>query len=141
MVARRGSGERWGAAPASPVCKAFHMADEGAFVFDNWMVGYGVELTPERPTDDACERRFMAELGPTPTGSDRPGANIPGARSRTSHRVRSFFKSGTGSQSAARSNTNDFRVAQSGPSIISRSSFTSTGRIPVWRLDIYNTEN
>jgi hypothetical protein len=38
-------------------------ADEGAFVFDNRMAGYGAEPTRERPSDDACERRFMvAEL-------------------------------------------------------------------------------
>ena len=36
-------------------------ADERAFVFDNRMAGYGAEPTPERPTDDACERRFVAD--------------------------------------------------------------------------------
>ena len=40
------------------------MADEGAFVFDNRMAGYGAEPTPERPTDGACERRFVARLLP-----------------------------------------------------------------------------
>jgi hypothetical protein len=35
-------------------------ADEGAFVFDKRMAGYGAEPTPERPTDDAGERRFVA---------------------------------------------------------------------------------
>ena len=28
------------------------LADEGAFVFDKRMAGYGAEPTPERPTDD-----------------------------------------------------------------------------------------
>jgi hypothetical protein len=37
------------------------MADEGAFVFDSRMAGYGAEPTPERPTDYACERRLVAE--------------------------------------------------------------------------------
>ena len=41
------------------------MADEGAFVFDNRLAAYGAEPTPERPTDDACERRFLAELSLT----------------------------------------------------------------------------
>jgi hypothetical protein len=27
------------------------------------MAGYGAEPTPERPTDDACERRSVAEPG------------------------------------------------------------------------------
>jgi hypothetical protein len=36
-------------------------ADEGAFVFDNPMAGYGAKLTPERATDDACERRVVAQ--------------------------------------------------------------------------------
>jgi hypothetical protein len=27
------------------------------------MAGYGAEPTPERPTEDACERRFVAEPG------------------------------------------------------------------------------
>jgi predicted sulfurtransferase len=39
------------------------MADGGAFVFDNRMADYGAEPTSERPTDEACERRFMADLG------------------------------------------------------------------------------
>ena len=37
------------------------MADEGALVFDSRMAGYGAEPTTERPTDDACERRLVAE--------------------------------------------------------------------------------
>ncbi|SAL67372.1 hypothetical protein AWB69_07725 [Caballeronia udeis] len=40
-------------------------ADEGAFVFDNPMAGYGAKLTPERQTDDACERRVVAACCPT----------------------------------------------------------------------------
>jgi hypothetical protein len=36
------------------------LADEGTFVSDYRMAGYGAEPTPERPTDDACERRFVA---------------------------------------------------------------------------------
>jgi hypothetical protein len=40
------------------------MADESAFVFDNPMAGYGAKLTPERPTDDACERRVVADYCP-----------------------------------------------------------------------------
>jgi hypothetical protein len=35
-------------------------ADEGAFVFDEGMDGYGAEPTPERPADDACERQLVA---------------------------------------------------------------------------------
>lgn len=34
------------------------MTDEGAFVFNNRTAGYGAEPPPERPTDDACERRL-----------------------------------------------------------------------------------
>lgn len=30
------------------------------FAVDNRMAGYRVEPTPERPTDDACEARFVA---------------------------------------------------------------------------------
>jgi hypothetical protein len=41
-------------------CRASTMADEGAFVFDSRMAGYGAEPTPERPTDYACERRLVA---------------------------------------------------------------------------------
>jgi hypothetical protein len=41
------------------------LADEGAFVFDNRMAGYGAEPPPECPTDDACERQVMAEFGPS----------------------------------------------------------------------------
>ena len=37
------------------------MADEQAFVLYDWMAGYGAEPTLERPTDDACERRFVAD--------------------------------------------------------------------------------
>jgi hypothetical protein len=37
------------------------MADEGTVVSDYRMAGYGAEPTPERPTDDACERRFLAD--------------------------------------------------------------------------------
>jgi hypothetical protein len=36
-------------------------ADERAFVFYGWVAGYGPEPTLERPTDDARERRFVAE--------------------------------------------------------------------------------
>jgi len=36
------------------------MADDRAFVLYDWMAGYGAEPTPERPTDDACERRVVA---------------------------------------------------------------------------------
>ncbi|MCX4149839.1 MULTISPECIES: hypothetical protein [Paraburkholderia] len=39
-------------------------ADEGAFVFDRRMAGYGAEPTPERPTDYASERRLVADHGP-----------------------------------------------------------------------------
>ena len=38
------------------------VADEGAFVFDNRMAGYGAEPTLERPIDDACQRRLVAVL-------------------------------------------------------------------------------
>jgi hypothetical protein len=37
------------------------MADEGAFIFDNRMAGYGAEPTLERPIDDAGEWRFVAD--------------------------------------------------------------------------------
>lgn len=50
------------------------MADERAFIFDNRMAGSDAKPMPERPTDDACERRFLAEPSPTMTGSDRPVA-------------------------------------------------------------------
>jgi hypothetical protein len=36
-------------------------ADERAFVLYDWMAGYGAEPTLERPTDDARERRFVAD--------------------------------------------------------------------------------
>jgi len=36
-------------------------ADERVFVLYDGMAGYGAESTLERPTDDACERRFVAE--------------------------------------------------------------------------------
>ncbi|MBB5501256.1 hypothetical protein HDG37_005485 [Paraburkholderia sp. MM5384-R2] len=39
-------------------------ADEGAFAADNQMAGCGVELTPERPTENACERRLAADYRP-----------------------------------------------------------------------------
>jgi len=45
-------------------------ADEGAFAFDSRMAGYGAEATPERPTDDACERRFMADSASSTKGSE-----------------------------------------------------------------------
>lgn len=38
------------------------VADEEAFILDNRMTGYGAEATPERPADDACERRIVAGL-------------------------------------------------------------------------------
>jgi len=38
------------------------MADERAFVLYDWMAAYGAEPTLERPTDDACERRFVADF-------------------------------------------------------------------------------
>lgn len=41
------------------------LADDGAFIFDNRMAGSEAKPTPERPTDDACERRVVAELSPT----------------------------------------------------------------------------
>jgi hypothetical protein len=44
----------------APGRRASASADEGAFVFDNPMAGYEAKLTPERPTDDACERRVVA---------------------------------------------------------------------------------
>jgi len=37
------------------------MVDEGPLVFDSRMAGSGAEPTPERPTDDICERRIVAE--------------------------------------------------------------------------------
>jgi hypothetical protein len=36
-------------------------ADEGAFGVDSGMAACGAEPTPERPTDDACEWRFVAD--------------------------------------------------------------------------------
>jgi hypothetical protein len=38
------------------------MAHEGAFVFDNRTAGYGAEPTPECPTGDAYELRFVPVL-------------------------------------------------------------------------------
>jgi len=40
-------------------------ADEGVLVFDNRMAGSGAEPTPECPSDDACERLFVAGPGLT----------------------------------------------------------------------------
>ncbi len=37
------------------------LADDGAIIFDNRMAGSEAKPTPERPTDDACERRVVAE--------------------------------------------------------------------------------
>jgi hypothetical protein len=36
-------------------------ADDRAFVLYDWMAGYGVEPTFERPSDDAYERRLVAD--------------------------------------------------------------------------------
>jgi hypothetical protein len=36
--------------PTSDECAAIR-ADEGAFIIDNQMAGYGAKRTPERPTD------------------------------------------------------------------------------------------
>lgn len=41
------------------------LADDRAFVLYDWMAGYGVKPTLERLSDDACERRLVAEPGPT----------------------------------------------------------------------------
>jgi len=46
------------------LCPNVGKADEGAFVFDNRMAGYGAEPTPKRPTDNSCERRFVAARRP-----------------------------------------------------------------------------
>jgi len=35
-------------------------AEDRAFVLHDWMAGYGVEPTLERPSGDACERLFAA---------------------------------------------------------------------------------
>jgi hypothetical protein len=48
------------------------LADERAFVFYDWVAGYGAEPTLERPTDDACERRFVADSCPMPSTSVSP---------------------------------------------------------------------
>lgn len=42
------------------------MADEGAFSVDNRMAAYRVGPTAERPTNDACERRVVANYSPMP---------------------------------------------------------------------------
>jgi len=34
-------------------------ADDGAFVLIDWIAGYRIEPTFERPSDDACERLFV----------------------------------------------------------------------------------
>ncbi|WP_406869355.1 hypothetical protein [Paraburkholderia fungorum] len=36
-------------------------ADDQAFVFDDWMAGYGVEPSLERLGDDAGERLFLVD--------------------------------------------------------------------------------
>lgn len=44
-------------------------ADEGAFSVDNRMAGYRVEPTPERPTNDGCERQVVAGECPSPANA------------------------------------------------------------------------
>lgn len=41
------------------------LAHRRAFTLYDWMAVYGTEPTLERPTDGACERRFVAEPGLT----------------------------------------------------------------------------
>ncbi|WNC93179.1 hypothetical protein RI103_20345 [Paraburkholderia sp. FT54] len=40
----------------SALCEAFHKTDEGGFVFDKPMAGYGAKLMREHLTDGASDR-------------------------------------------------------------------------------------
>jgi hypothetical protein len=48
-------------------------AEEEVFIFDGHMAGCGAKVTSERPTDNARERRLVADLGPAASG-------VPGIR-------------------------------------------------------------
>jgi hypothetical protein len=47
------------------------LAEDRALVPHDWMVGYGVEPTLERPSDDTCEQLLVAGLRLSRPGAER----------------------------------------------------------------------
>jgi hypothetical protein len=47
------------------------LAEDRALVPHDWMVGYGVEPTLERPSDDTCEQLLVAGLRLSRLGAER----------------------------------------------------------------------